>query len=230
MLFFTVNCFLTSNYSQQAPILFFILPQKISVMKNVLLAFNIVLLLLVGFLYYQHYGNKKSNVEVAAYKEVDSARNDMGSKIAYIDLDSLQNNYGYYKKLKGEFEKKQSSANNEITNMQKKFQKRATDLQQKAPTMTPQEQENAMQEINKMQNDLQMRKQNIDNDLFEYNAQMKDDILEKIQDFLKDYNSDGRYSYIFSYEPGFMFYKDSTLDITADVIKGLNARNSAQKK
>ncbi|MEO7802253.1 MAG: OmpH family outer membrane protein, partial [Ginsengibacter sp.] len=54
------------------------------------------------------------------------------------------------------------------------------------------------------------------------NSKMKDDILKKIQDFLKVYNKDKRFDYIFSYEPGFMFYKDSTLDITRDVVVGLN--------
>ena len=59
---------------------------------------------------------------------------------------------------------------------------------------------------------------------------MKEDVLIRIQNFLKVYNKDGKYSYIFSYEPGFMFYKDSTLNITPDVIAGLNALDSANKK
>jgi len=87
-----------------------------------------------------------------------------------------------------------------------------------------------MQEINKMQQDLQSRKQVIDNDLYNYNSKMKEDILTRIQDYLKQYNKDGRYSYIFSYEPGFMFYKDSTLNITPDVIAGLNEVYSENKK
>ena len=150
--------------------------------------------------------------------------------MAYIDLDSLQNNYSYYKKIKADFEQKQSKANDEITAMQKKYQNRAMQLQQKAPTMSQKQQEEAMQEINKMQQDLQTRKQNIDNELYNYNSKMKEDILTRIQDFLKDYNKDGKYSYIFSYEPGFMFYKDSTLNITPDVISGLNKLDSENKK
>ena len=114
--------------------------------------------------------------------------------------------------------------------MQKKYQSRAMQLQRKASTMDQKEQESAMQEINKMQQDLQARKQSIDNDLYNYNSKMKEDILTRIQNFLKDYNRDGKYSYIFSYEPGFMFYKDSTLNITSDVIQGLNHLDSLNKK
>ncbi|MEO6682704.1 MAG: OmpH family outer membrane protein [Ginsengibacter sp.] len=198
-------------------------------MKNALLIINVILLALVGYLYYLQFGSKKSSKGAEAQKEVSDTTNKKVN-IAYIDLDSLQNNYTYYKKIKVDFERKQTSANNEITGMQKRFQNRAMVLQEKAQNMSPQEQENAMQEMNKMQNDLQIRKQNIDNELFDYNTKMKDDILFRIQDFLKIYNKDGKYSYIFSYEPGFMFYKDSTLDITSDVITGLNELYTKEKK
>jgi outer membrane protein len=103
-------------------------------------------------------------------------------------------------------------------------------LQQKAASMSQAQQQDAMQEINKMQQDLQERKQNIDNDLFNANSKMKEDILTRIQNFLRDFNKDGKYSYIFSYEPGFMFYKDSTLNITPEVIQGLNSLDSSKKK
>lgn len=198
-------------------------------MKNILLAFNIILLALVGYLYYLHFNSTKSNSQLVnspKSSEISSEK----SKVAYIDLDSLQNNYGYYQKLKSDFERKQSSANEQIASLQKKYQNRAMQLQQKAATMNPKEQQDAMQEINKMQQDLQERKQSIDNELYTDNSKMKEDILTRIQNFLKDYNRDGKYSYIFSYEPGFMFYKDSTLNITPDVIVGLNKLDSANKK
>ena len=198
-------------------------------MKNILLIINIILIFLVGYLYYLHFSNTKKreiqNVQSKAGGGLTTA-----AKVAYIDLDSLQNNYTYYKKIKTEFEHKQAAANDEISGMQKKYQNRAMQLQQKGATMTQPEQEAAMQEINKMQQDLQSRKQVIDNDLYNYNSKMKEDILTRIQDYLKQYNKDGRYSYIFSYEPGFMFYKDSTLNITPDVITGLNDLYSENKK
>ncbi len=198
-------------------------------MKNILLVINIVLLILVGILYYLYFtGNKKANTPKASSSL--SQTQEATFKVAYIDLDSLQNNYTYYQKIKGEFERKQAVANNEISGLQKKYQARAMQLQQKGPSMTQQEQESAMQEINKMQQDLQEKKQSIDNDLYNTNSKMKEDILSRIQNYLKDYNKDGKYSYIFSYEPGFMFYKDSTLNITPDVIAGLNKLYAENKK
>jgi len=198
-------------------------------MKNILLTINIILLLLVGYLYYLHFHN--DNQQNAAHKiSSESTSTNDKSRVAYIDLDSLQNNYGYYQKLKNDFEKKQNQANDEIASLQKKYQSRAMELQQKAATMDQKQQEAAMQEINKMQQDLQAKKQNIDNELYNDNSKMKEEILTRIENFLKGYNKDGKYSYIFSYEPGFMFYKDSTLNITPDVITGLNKLDSEKAK
>ncbi len=197
-------------------------------MKNLSLIINVVLLALVGYLYYLHFkSNKKNAIHVQAFKD---SSNHPGTKVAYLDLDSMQSNYEYYKKIKAEFDRKQAASDDEINNLQKRYQSRAMQLQQKGPTMNQQDQQAAMKEINQMQQDLQAKKQSLDNELFNYNSKMKEDILTRIQNFLKDYNKDGRYDYIFSYEPGFMFYKDTALNITRDVVKGLNDLYLQNKK
>jgi outer membrane protein len=197
-------------------------------MAKLSLTLNLVLLGLVGYLYYLHFSPSKSPVKFAHFGK-DSAKNH-GNKVAYLDLDSLQNNYVYYKKIKADFDRKQTASNDEITNLQKRYQARAMQLQQKGPTMNQQDQESAMREINQMQQNLQEKKQSLDNDLFNYNSKIKEDLLNRIQNFLKEYNKDGRYDYIFSYEPGFMFYKDTALNITKDVITGLNQEYINPKK
>ncbi len=200
-------------------------------MKKFLVGLNVLLLVLVGYLYYLHFskpaGTKAGNTNLQTAS--DSTANPSGL-IGYIDLDTLQKYYKYYEKIKVDFEKKQTAANNEITSLQNRYQKRTNDLQDKAATMTPQEQENAMIEINKMQQDFQNRKVAIDNELFEYNNKIKEDILSRIEGFLKDYNKDKRFTYIFSYESGFMFYKDTSLNITDEVVKGLNELYDAEQK
>jgi outer membrane protein len=198
-------------------------------MKQFSFVLNIVLLLLVGYLYFDKFSSSKKTTLASNQKCKDSSTHH-GNKVAYIDLDSLQGSYEYYKILKADFEKKQAASNNEVADLQRRYQARAMQLQQKGATMNQQEQEAAMKEINQMQQGLQAKKQQLDNDLYNSNSKMKEDILKKIQDFLKAYNSDGRYDYVFSYEPGFMFYKDSALNITSDVIDGLNELYKKEKK
>jgi outer membrane protein len=55
-------------------------------------------------------------------------------------------------------------------------------------------------------------------------------IKKKIEDFLKEYNKAKYYSYILVYDPGFIYYKDETYNITADVIKGLNEEYRKKKE
>ncbi|MBN9351538.1 MAG: OmpH family outer membrane protein [Chitinophagaceae bacterium] len=199
-------------------------------MKNVLLGINILLILAVGYLYYLHFSAKSSPVSAPPVSNQTAVVPGGSTEIAYIDLDSLQSKYDFYQKIKADVDKKTNSANNEIMALQKKFQARASELQQKSTTMTPQQQEMAMNEINKMQQDFQVRKQNLDNELFDYNSKMKEQIISRIESFLKDFNKDHKYSYIFSYEPGFMFFKDSALNITTQVVDGLNAEFKKETK
>jgi len=53
--------------------------------------------------------------------------------------------------------------------------------------------------------------------------------MKEIKDYLKKFNEDRRYSFIFSYEPGLFYYKDSAFDITSQVLKGLNDQYKARK-
>jgi outer membrane protein len=53
-----------------------------------------------------------------------------------------------------------------------------------------------------------------------------DEIQKKINDYLEEYNKTAGYQFIFSTGEGnlTLYYKDTTLNITAEVIEGLNER------
>jgi outer membrane protein len=55
-------------------------------------------------------------------------------------------------------------------------------------------------------------------------------IQKNLRDFLNDYNKDKKYMYIFTTGTGldYMVFKDSTLNITNDVIRGMNAKMKAE--
>jgi outer membrane protein len=201
-------------------------------MKNLSIILNVVLLAAVGYLYYHSFSGKKTPGAAADKNPGNAGKNGAApaahGSIAYIEIDSLHEKYTYYKGLKDELERKQKAATNELEEKQKRFQGRAAQLQQQAQNMTPQQQEAAGAEMNSMQQEFEKRKQEIDNQLFDMSNNMKKNVLKNVQEFLKEYNKDKKYDYILSYEPGFMFYKDSVLNITTDVINGLN--EAAKKK
>lgn len=53
-----------------------------------------------------------------------------------------------------------------------------------------------------------------------------DDIQKKLKDFLIDYNKEKKYLYILTTGTGldYMVYKDSTLNITDEVVQGMNEK------
>ncbi|MBC7902569.1 MAG: OmpH family outer membrane protein [Gemmatimonadaceae bacterium] len=149
--------------------------------------------------------------------------------IAYFEMDSLENNFDYIKELMTNISDKERKLVGDLTSLQKKFQNRAGELQQRAQTMTQSEGEAANREIMDMDQRLKERKNQIDQELFEYKNSLLQDARNKIENYLKDYNKQKGYSYIFSYEPGFIYYRDSIYNITPDLVRGLNGLYKPKK-
>ena len=56
-------------------------------------------------------------------------------------------------------------------------------------------------------------------------------VLNEVMDYLKEYNAEYNYKYIFSNSfGGVLLYTDNTLNITQDVLKGLNESYAESKK
>ena len=55
-------------------------------------------------------------------------------------------------------------------------------------------------------------------------------LKKEIEDFIAKYNKSKTYSYIVVYEPGLFYYRDTSYNITPDVIKGLNEEYKSKKK
>ena len=64
-------------------------------MKNLSLALNAILFVLVGVLFYLHFSNK--NKSVAPQVIQTNGKTVSVPQIAYIDIDSFQNGYTYFK-------------------------------------------------------------------------------------------------------------------------------------
>jgi outer membrane protein len=192
-------------------------------MKNGLLILNVILLIAVGVLFYLHFSSRPE-----AVKPPQAANNNIlpgatsGSRIAYIEMDSLENNFAMIRDVKSELSRKEESMNNELTGLEKRYRARASELQGQAPTMNQVQSEEATKEMMQMQQSMQSRKQELDQQYQNLYMDKMKDVKTRIESFLKDYNKDKGYTYILAYEPGLFYYRDSTFNITRDVINGLN--------
>jgi outer membrane protein len=197
-------------------------------MRHISTYLSILALVAVGFLYYLHFKQEKKSV-VHTSKSVSTGSNDF--RIAYFDIDSLQEKYQYFKDVSGQMKQKEANLSSQMDALQNTYQKRLKELQEKGPTMTQSEGEAAQREVAQMQQKFQQRQMSMEQDLKKHQVDLMTDVRNKIENYLKEYNKEKGYAFILSYEPGFMlYYKDSVYDITDDVIAGLNEQYKSEKK
>ena len=190
-------------------------------MKQLSLALNVILLVLVAILFYLHFNSEKKKAVVTTTKPVASS-SAMQDQIAYFDMDSLQANYKYFKDAEAQLKSKQQSITAELTGLEREYQKKMGEWQQKGPTMSQAEADAAQREKARMEQKYQTRRQVLEEGLAKQSMDINKDIKLKIETFLKEYNKDNRYAYILAYMPELIYYRDSTNDITKDLLNGLN--------
>jgi outer membrane protein len=203
-------------------------------MKNGLVALNIILLLAVGVLFYLQFGTKKVQTTAGKTEKNDSnptttVASQNGCKIAYFEMDSVAANFQKAKEMKTELEKKEDKINEEMGRLQNNYQQKFVYLQQHGPSMTNAQMESAKGELTQLEQSIKDTKASLDQEYNNYYVQAQQEILSMIRKFCSEYNKDKKYAIIVSNEPGLIFYKDSTLDITADLLKGLNEMYQQKK-
>ncbi len=194
-------------------------------MKNFLLPLNIILALAVAVLFYLHFNQKTATVDTRAGKgTTDSAAMQRELKIAYVDLDSIQENYNYYKEKMDDFERKKESADRDLNNAFQKIENERIAFVQKGNAITQVEAENFQREYTRKMQNLENQKKSLENNIQSEGVKTMEELKKKINEFLTEYNKEKGYSYIFSYSStiNILFYKDTALNITSEVVSGLN--------
>jgi outer membrane protein len=202
-------------------------------MKNLSLIINAILAIAIGVLFFLHFRDCKSATtkSIAASSPSGSAA---GSTVAYIDMDSLEANYGYYKDKKVAFEKEQKGLETSLMSGQESLQREVYAFQQKAQTMTQSDGEQAQQALMDKKNKLEQQRDDGAQRLQSELAAINTEVYGKIDSVLQDYNKEHKYAYVLSYvKGGSILYRDKGLDITADIVALLNQRTpsaSSDKK
>jgi outer membrane protein len=196
------------------------------IMNKLSAALNVILLAAVGYLYYYNFLGKKTgaippNTAVAA-KATDSNLNQL--RIAFVELDSLNENLVYFKQRRKELELQQKQIETEYTNGYKQLEAKQNNFRQKNPNASPEEVQNITAVLTKDQQEIETKKQSQTQGLNQKSFDLMENIQKKLKQFLADYNKQKKYQYILTTGSGldYLIYKDSSLNITNDVIKGMN--------
>ena len=198
-------------------------------MRNISTYLSILALVAVGFLYYLHFkGEKKS---VANHPGKASAASSNNFRIAYFDIDSLQEKYEYFKDVSVDIKKKENAMYAELNDLNARNQRTVRKWQEKGNAITQAEYEAAQREVGMLQQQFAQRKGELEQDLQKLQVEHMSELRKQVEEFLKEYNKSKKYAYILSYEPGFViYYRDSAYNITGDLINGLNTQYKDKKK
>jgi len=188
-------------------------------MKQLSLILSIVAVGLAGVVLFLHLKEKQAPARPVVTTPANGAP---VFAIAYFDMDSLENNFQSYKDAMSRLKTKEEALTGELATMEKSYQKKIAEWQQKGNAMSQTEAEAANREYQEMQQRYASRKQEMEQTLENLKRDELGKLRKKLEDYLKDYNKDRKYNYILSYVPDFMFYKDTIYNITPDLIKGLN--------
>lgn len=200
-------------------------------MKNGLLAWNVVLTIIVGYLLFSHFFKKSDKVETAGRVSTKGVPADSSTfSIAYFEMDSIENNLDMVKAVKAEIAKKDEEYNSGLSQIDYTYQKKLQEYQQKSSTMTQADYEKAQADVRQLEQTLKGRKQELDQQYQDFVMRRNLSVKKKIEEFLAQYNKDGKYSYIVAYEQGLFYYKDTAYNITNDLIRGLNLEYKNEKK
>ncbi|NQX97662.1 MAG: OmpH family outer membrane protein [Flavobacteriales bacterium] len=204
-------------------------------MKNISLALNSILIIAVAVLYYLHFSNTNQVIEeveeiqIVEEPVVEVAKID--SKIGYINVDSLQDKYKLYEELSNKLNAREKRYERELSGKSAAFEKKVMDFQKKAPTMTQFEGQTKQKELAKEEQDLyEMRDKfavKFQNEQIKLNEQLQN----KIKDYIKEFNTEKQYNIIIgsSSVGNMVLYFDEGIDISNEVVLGLNERYDVEK-
>ena len=165
--------------------------------------------------------------------EQPAAASGDGLKIAFVEVDSLMTQYDFAKDYSVTLQKKSNNARNTLTQTGNALQAAVNNFQQKINNNGFQSREQAasvQNAIQRQQNDLQELQARLENELATETAKFNEALRDSLQNFLKDYNADKHFDLILSKAGDNILLGASRLDITQDVINGLNKRYKPGQK
>ncbi|MBQ9311799.1 MAG: OmpH family outer membrane protein [Bacteroidales bacterium] len=154
-------------------------------------------------------------------------------KIAYVNTDTIMAKYEMAVEMQKEITQKQKQAEQTFQNTQAKFQSDYQDYMKNGDKLTLTQQkekekelQNRMQQIQQMQTSLPMQLQ-------EEQLKMNKKLLDAVYAFIADYNKKhDKYNVILSnsYANSPTLYIDKGMDITEEILKGLNEEYKKYKE
>ena len=154
-----------------------------------------------------------------------------GLKIAYINVDSMLANYEFWKDLSEQMTQKAENYRLLLAEERNKFEKDVEDFNKKLQNNVYSSAERAQSEQNRLakkQQDLEEKIAKYNNELSLEDNQNMQKVTETIEKFIREYNKTHGYNLIIN--KASLLFADDGMDITAEILDGLNAAYNSESK
>lgn len=172
-----------------------------------------------------------ANVADSTKAVVAASGIEYNGRIVYVQIDSLMRGYGMAIDLQEAFAAKSEKAQNELTAKGRSLEREMRDYQEKAQKglITRFQAQDIETGLQKKQQAVMEYRDRMMQELGEEEAVMMNKISDAIMQYVKKYNAEKKYSMIISTQgANTVLIADPSLNITDDLLKGLNEEYKAQ--
>ncbi|PYF72505.1 periplasmic chaperone for outer membrane proteins Skp [Pedobacter nutrimenti] len=176
--------------------------------------------------------NKEGATNTATTAKTETAAVAGKDQIVYVNSDSLLTKYQYFKDLQAKMETKTKAAQGDMGAKTQAFQREVAQYQQQQNTLPADQRAATEQRLARKQQELQAYQQNAGSALQRDQAAEQEKLYDKVADYLKVYAKKKGFKMVLTYSKGnsAILFADESLDVTSEVIKGLNEGYKAEKK
>lgn len=194
-------------------------------MKYLSPVLSAVALILAGIaLYKVNTANASGKSPIIKSSAADSLKSVANLKVGYVDLDSIDAKFEFYRSKTEAFEKKKEGLDRQLNSAYQQLDNRRIEFLKKGNAITQAEAESFRREYDQQLQELENRRRKTEQEVQQEAMIMRDDIFKKINDYLTGFSKEHGYNYIFSYarNANLFLYQDAAFDVTNEVIAGLN--------
>jgi len=176
-------------------------------------------------------GDKKGNTKTTVTK-TDSTGQEVKvevpmTRIAYVDIDTLQSQYKLFVSKKASFESRTKKIETELKTKTKSLENQMVSFQKKAQAgkLTQAEGEKLQKSLLAKQQNLQKLEKGLSEKLFKDQDAFNEKFRKDLEEAVAEYNKDGKYDFVMlNTEEGAYLYSNPELDITMDIVEILNSK------
>lgn len=152
--------------------------------------------------------------------------------VVYVNADTLLANYDLFKDVRTRLQSQADKAESDLKTKATAFEREVGQYQQRAATMSQEQRAVTEQRLARKQQEIANLNQSESNRLMTEESEEQKKIYDKVEAYLEQYSKEKGYKMVLSYSRGnsAILYSDSTLDITQEVLKGLNEAYAKEKE